>query len=323
VGGWIGTLATSRDGGTGRKIRFAIVLLVAAASCTGFAQAAVGDGLRQPQETVFALAESFYGQGQYQDAVTEYKRYLFLAPDGELVDSAYHRIALCLREEERWDESIALLDQSILLASSPVVRFERQCDVLATMIAAGRYGTAEFRLARLHAGTQEGEAAERHRSLDYYGVLLYVLTHRWEEAGETIGSIVAYEREHHTDEAPRWEEVRQLVEDAAAAPRISPQRARILSLFIPGGGQAYAGDGRSGLGAFVVNLASAGLAVYGLSQHRFLETGLFLLYVAGRFYGGNLYNAEEAARSRNERVDAEFTAVILERVGGLSRAVAD
>jgi TM2 domain-containing membrane protein YozV len=90
-------------------------------------------------------------------------------------------------------------------------------------------------------------------------------------------------------------------------PRIvKPQRAGILSVFIPGLGHAYAGYPGEGLISLAVNLSSIGIMVLG-GLNAYYITG----YVAGaglfqKFYFGGQTRAEYLARRHNYLKSHEF-----------------
>ena len=271
-------------------------------------------------DAVFACAESLYAAGYYQAAITEYKRFLFLHPEAPTAGAAYHRIGLALRSTGRWTESIAAIKRSIGSAESEEQKRRRQMDLLATMIAAGRYAGAEYEIARQAASLPEGGTdTARRASLDTYAAILYTLTHRWEEAEAAFARMATAECAATRKGSGEWSDLLDLVEEARLARRKSPTVARWLSAFLPGAGQVYAGDLRSGLGALAVNSVSVTLLVATLVQKRYLESALLFLYAVGRFYGGNLYNAEVLAREWNRRTDEAYAERILQALAVLQR----
>ncbi len=80
--------------------------------------------------------------------------------------------------------------------------------------------------------------------------------------------------------------------------RKSEGKARTMSLFLPGSGQAYAGRWDSGFNAALLNLGLFGLTAYTVSQRD--PIGLLLtLGFGSRFYSGNIENAVRFTRESN------------------------
>jgi tetratricopeptide (TPR) repeat protein len=275
-------------------------------------------------DSVFSCAEALYAAGDYDAAITEYKRCLFLSSEPATVGAAYHRIGLGLRSCGRWTESIAALKRSIQAAESAEQKWLRQMDLLATMIAAGRYAGAEYQIAMLAASpAMNGPDTVERTSLDTYAAALYALTYRWKEAEAAVVRIESSERPGAAGRSEECRDLLDLLREAQEARRKSPLLARWLSAFLPGAGQVYAGDLRSGLGALAVNSVSVGLLVVTLVRKRYLESALLSLYVVGRFYGGNLSNAEALAREWNHRVDEDYAERILRALAAVQGSPAE
>ncbi len=88
--------------------------------------------------------------------------------------------------------------------------------------------------------------------------------------------------------------------------RISPRRAALLSTFLPGSGQMYAGKTGEGLGSLSLQLVSLGWGAYNFYTGYYV-TALFTgggLFQA--FYFGGIDRAEHHATERNRIASAEF-----------------
>ncbi len=81
--------------------------------------------------------------------------------------------------------------------------------------------------------------------------------------------------------------------------------ATLLSIFIPGGGQIYAGEVKEGFIALLVNTSMAFLSVYSfINYSKFV--GVFLGYYELTFYFGNISNARNAVYKYNENIRNKY-----------------
>ena len=83
-------------------------------------------------------------------------------------------------------------------------------------------------------------------------------------------------------------------------PLKSPKRAKLLSAFLPGSGQYYAGHHFDAMNAFLLNSVTFSFNIYLLTIASYVDATLFFLYVTLRFYRGNLYNAANQAKMVNK-----------------------
>jgi len=307
-----------RARGVQRTVRRGLCVLVVVLS---IAPAASGSDERAGQDgycgSAFGLAEHLYAQGLFDEAITEYLRYLFLRPGGDCVAEAYRGIALSLRESGSWDRSLAYFDQALRTYSDDGDRWQCELDAIATMIAAGRLSGAEYRILRLRATVR---SVDRIRQLEYYTAMLFTLSHRWGEARTAVERLREIDRRQGAVGEARWRSVLALLDEVQGAPRKSPDTARWLSVLLPGAGQIYAGDAWQGVVALAANAGCVGVLTYGVTQGRYLESAILFLYIATRLYSGALYNAEEAAYSWNTRIDSEFALQILALLADPERA---
>jgi hypothetical protein len=82
-----------------------------------------------------------------------------------------------------------------------------------------------------------------------------------------------------------------------------PWLAASLSVVLPGAGQAYAGSWQGAAVAFVLNAALIG-ACAELAVHKLYVTAGAAGLAASFFYAGNIMNAADLARRRNEMASA-------------------
>lgn len=102
------------------------------------------------------------------------------------------------------------------------------------------------------------------------------------------------------------------IEDFLQRPMKSEKTALLLSLFLPGAGQIYAGNMNRGLMDFLVNFGSGYLFYNALKQQKYVDASLIFFFLINRFYLGSLNNAQKSAIEHNEKQRAEWLAVFLQ-----------
>jgi hypothetical protein len=101
-------------------------------------------------------------------------------------------------------------------------------------------------------------------------------------------------------------EIVTLIDDYLQDPGKSEKTAVILSLFLPGAGEAYAGNFLNGLRSFLMNLGSGYLVYNALSQQKYVDATLVFVFLLNRFYLGSIYNAQISVIEHNKEKRREW-----------------
>ena len=91
----------------------------------------------------------------------------------------------------------------------------------------------------------------------------------------------------------------------------SPQKAEILSTFMPGLGQFYNGFYKDALNAFALNGLNFYFTYYLISKDFYLQAGLYFLYFGVRYYNGNRYHARQGAIDFNDELSKKYKKQLL------------
>jgi len=254
--------------------------------------------------------DRFFAAGNYEAAITEYERYLFFNPAGEPASYAYQQIGLAYRNEGDWRPAIEMLRRAAAAAPNDSVKNEREITLAVAQIAAGKYDAAEILLLRVETYTEI--PAVRERALFLRGIAaLYGF--QWDRARAAFRAYVELK-----GEAALPARIDSLFADAQRRRERSPEAAVWLSTFIPGLGQVYAGDGRSGLGALVLNGSLAYWIAYKALHREYLDAAVIYYFLFRRYYAGNRYHAGRIAREYNQRMrqqEAQTILKVLESAG--------
>jgi tetratricopeptide (TPR) repeat protein len=255
----------------------------------------------QGEQGDLGFAQSLLEQGDYEGAITEFKRSLFLNPASESTSVAQYRIALAYRNLEQWDRCAEALNKSIRAEKDDSLRTEQEIMLGAVTAAKGDFDLAEFQLVRIEVYAQY--PVLRRKAAFLRGICC-VYQAKWEEArsafrtafADSLGTAEFYHLRGQID---------SLTLTAELQPRKSPELAKWLSTFLPGLGQFYAHDWRNGLNALAINSATGYLLVDNILEHDWRDALLTYLFLFGRYYFGNRYHAALSAKEHNRGMDRE------------------
>lgn len=245
------------------------------------------------------LGEHLFAHGNYDAAITEYKRFLFFHPDDARIAEVYRNIGLAYRAQGLWAEAITALRIAIHHATDDESKSEYQLTLAVTLIATQDYDLAQLELIKV---TLRSPSALLYRRALFLRAVAYVYQFRWDEAREALKNWGADER------------LDPLFDEAVSAPQKSARVARILSTILPGAGQVYAGNWRGGINALLLNSALGFLTVDAVLDRYYSDALLWGGLVFWRYYRGNTFRAGEAAAQFNQQRTQQAAEAILQRL---------
>ena len=250
-------------------------------------------------EYPLSLGKHLFAQGNYDAAITEYKRFLFFHPDDARVSEVYHNIGLAYRAQGLWTEAVTSLRAATHLATDAEAKSEYQLELAVTLIAAQDYDLARLELIKV---TMRAPSAQLYRRALFLQAVAYIYQFRWEDARESL-------RNYTTDER-----LGALLDVATDIPLKSDRLAKVLSAIFPGAGQVYVGDWRDGINALLLNGALGFLTVDAVLDGHYVDAALWGGFIFWRYYRGNTFRAGQAAERFNQRESRSAADAILQRL---------
>ncbi len=251
------------------------------------------------EELPLSLGSHLAAQGNYDAAITEYKRFLFFHPDDARVGEVYYNIGIAYKAEGLWTEAVTALRTATYLAIDSETKSAYQLALAVTLIATQNYDLAQLELIKVVL--RKPSVPLFRRALFLQGVA-YIYQFRWEEARSVL-------RDYTTDE-----KLDAIFDLAVKMPQKSVKIARVLSTILPGAGHIYAGDWRDGLNALLLNSALGFLTVDAVLDGHYTDAVLWAGVVFLRYYRGNTFRAKEAASQFNLRESRRATEALLQRL---------
>jgi hypothetical protein len=239
--------------------------------------------------------------GFYDNAVTEYRRFLFFNPADPLASDVYSRIGWCYARMEKWKEAVEAIDKSIQLSYTDSLRYQREVDRAVILIAMGSLDKAQTVLRDVATSCVNRNIKDRANTLLF---LSTILGHQWRSALDIY-------RSKDMDPDIRSDSIEPVLADAAGIRYKSPGTAVILSTFLPGLGQVYCGNWPAGINALVLNAALGYLTVDCIIDEKYVPGFLSFIFLFQRYYFGNREHARQAAVNHNRKLDTFYEKEIL------------
>ena len=243
-------------------------------------------------ETTLRFADYLYAQEEYYRAIGEYKRYLFLAPEGGEAPFAALRIAECYARGKRWSEALGAVEEFLRTYGSDPLAVQGRMLKARVLVELGKGEEAREELRHL-LETHPGEpvAAE----VWYLTAVSLARESRWLEADEALRQIGSQSGRFAAAQG-----MRQVLAEAPTDKRKDPAVAGLLAAVLPGAGHLYCERPGDGAIAFVFTGAFAWATVEAFQQDH-EAVGIGLGFIALSFYGGNIFSAVNVAHKYNDR----------------------
>ena len=251
------------------------------------------------EELPLSLGSHLAAQGNYDAAITEYKRFLFFHPDDPRVGEVYYNIGLAYKAQGLWTEAVTALRTATYLAIDSETKSAYQLALAVTLIATQNYDLAQLELIKVVL--RKPSLPLFRRALFLQGVT-YIYQFRWEEARNVL-------KDYTTDER-----LDARFDSAINMPQKSVKIARVLSTILPGAGHIYAGDWRDGLNALLLNGALGFLTIDAILAEHYTNAVLWGGTIFLRYYRGNTFRAKEAVSQFNLRESRRAAEALLQRL---------
>ena len=249
---------------------FVFVFLIAAGSL--FAQREI--------KIQLAFADSLYNSGNYYQAITEYKRFLFFDKDSSAAGYCFSQIAESYKAGGFYGNVENYFRKAMKFEKSINSQKITEVELIRTMILSGKTNRALNELDTFENKFGDSLIA------DYWRGWTYLLNNQPELASFYFNESLAGKEIS--------ERLNKIINDEYSLFNI-----KLMSYILPGSGQIYTGHYFSGAVSFAWNALFGYMTVKAFKDRRIVEGLLIgdLLWL--RFYKGNIQNAERFAKEKN------------------------
>lgn len=244
------------------------------------------------RDIVLRMADSLYVTGNNEEAITEYKRFLFFNPDSKYRCHSYYRISMAYRKTKNWEKSLKYLELAEENITNDSIIEEMKISKAIIFIALKDYVRAERNLLDVKS---ESSHPEIKKKASFFRGISFLYNYKWEEARKSFNYCFKEEK---------YSNVRMLIDSLLSEgenlPLKSENLAAILSV-IPGLGQIYTGNYLMALNALGINSLNGYLIVNCLRNGELGNAALVYIFLFNRYYKGNLYKSYRMAEEFNRR----------------------
>lgn len=244
-------------------------------------------------DDIISFADNLSKQGRYDEAITEYKRFIFFNPDHTDNSQILYKMGLAYRAERDWHHALEAMETSITLTQDPEIAGERRLSLATTLIASKNYNLAKLELVRILDSTRDNSLS---RKALYFSGIASIYSFDWDATEKNFNDFY----DDSSNKSAR--ELNSTLLKAKDSYK-STTTAKILSTIIPGAGQVYAGNWHDGLNAFILNGVIIGFIANSVYKKDYRDALLITFLLSYRYYKGNIYHAEKDVEKYNATVD--------------------
>ncbi|CAN1540028.1 hypothetical protein MCERE19_01706 [Spirosomataceae bacterium] len=237
----------------------------------------------QSLEQTFGFANELYQQKSYKNAVEAYKRVLYFDSSAVFSKQVFPRIADCLFNLKNYQESADHYDLAYFNTQDTVLKDSYVLKKIACFLILQQYDYAEVELFNLSENLSENLKKDQ----AFNEAVLRFAKAEFDTSEKIFKTIVS-------DTAA----VDLLFEKNKKVSKISPKKAKIMSMIVPGLGQLYVGDIKNGLNSFVLTAGLFTLGIRSALINNPLDAAIATLPWFQRYYQGGYKKAELIATAK-------------------------
>lgn len=271
-------------------VGFLIILPVAAG-------AEISATITIDENTQMKLGDHFFHEGDYERAITEYKRFLFFFPQSRRSEEALIKIAQSFLNGRKWSEAIHTIDH--LLNRFPQTAFLDRAFFLKGIAYREQKEYSQARASFEKTQKLTTDPALRDEAQKEIA-LTFVHEENWGEAIRAFRKI-----EPASPLYGHAERFAQGLERIHALPSKSPDLAGFLAAILPGAGHLYVERYRDAGIAFLLNAAFLWGMVESFERKNYVVGGILTFFEIG-WYSGNIYSAVSGAHKFNRKQKKDF-----------------
>lgn len=257
-------------------------------------------------EKQYGFATDLLEEGKFQQAISEFERFIYFFPEDKRVEQAKYQIGKCYFKMGQYDKARSILDKLYRKNKEKRIGLNALFLIGESYYKQGVYEEAE-RIFGLLA-SQEVFPDIRDKAI-YRLSWVKMRQGKWEQASFGFKKI--------KKQSPIYPSARELEAIAIKGrdlPYKSPEFAGVLAGIVPGMGHVYCGRYRDGLVSFILNGAFIWATIEAFDNDLDALGGILGFLEIG-WYTGNIYSAINCAHKYNRKVREDFLRKIPDKVG--------
>jgi tetratricopeptide (TPR) repeat protein len=247
-------------------------------------------------DSQFGFAEHLFSDGQFEQAATEFNRFIYFFPDDYRAERALFQAAMSLFKGNHFQEAQRGFSQLVKRGSQGEYSSRSALMIAECRFKLNDIDGAVVSLQQLIHDTKD--TAVRDEAW-YRLAWIMIETADWQKAKSAFHQLSPMGSEKY-----RSDKILSGLDDADTLPRKSPALAGFLSV-VPGAGHLYCDRPQDATVAFLLNTALAASAWQAFDRDMAWLGGLISFVEIG-VYSGTLYSAVGSAHKYNRQKKIEF-----------------
>lgn len=231
----------------------------------------------QSLDQTFDFANQLYQQKSYQNAVEAYKRVVYFDSTSLYSNQIYPKIADCLFNLEKYQESADYYDLAYFSTEDSLLKDTYILKKISCFLILQEYDYAEIEL--LNLGSDLPDSLEYDKN--FSEAILRFAKEEYDLSEQIFKKL-----------ASDTLAINALFDKNTKVSKISPKKAKIMSMIMPGLGQLYVGDIKNGLNSFILSAGLFALGVRSAIINNPLDAAISVLPWFQRYYQGGFKKAE-------------------------------
>lgn len=243
----------------------------------------------QTIEQTYNLANELYQKKEFKAAVDVYRRVIHFDKDEQYRNLCYSKIAESLFQVKEYEEATGYFDLAYFQETNDSTKTEILFRKASCYMLTQNYEYAQIEMLSLSDSITKSLEDKK----TFYWATLNFALGNYKDSEFAFVSVL--------DDNEKKEKIKSLFLKNEKVSRISPKKARILSMILPGLGQFYAGDIKNGLNSM---LLTGGLFYLGIRtgmNNGFLDAVFSVFPWIQRYYMGGYAKAETIAQNQKQK----------------------
>lgn len=262
-------------------------------------------GLSQNLKETFDFANELYEKKDYKGAGETFRRVIFFDKEEQYRKLCYKKIADCLYETQEYEEAADYYELAYFQQETDSLKAEVLFRKISCFLVLKNYNYAQIELLNL-PDTLHTELQKRKV---FYTAVINFATESFEASKSEFQNLI------DSTNTEKRKKLDDLFKQNEKVSKLSPKKAKTLSMIFPGLGQFYAGDVKNGMNSI---LLTAGIATWGVLAAVRSASPFDALISAipwfQRYYTGGYTKAEAIAENQKKKRRAKIYNEILDTV---------
>lgn len=247
-------------------------------------------------QSIWNKADSLFSVQNYREARIEYERVVFKNTDRAIIAEAKLNIVNCYKQERTFNKAIEELNGVINIGLQAELTRQVKYETILCNYLAGDTKKAESLAKQARYFNKDSILNNRILLLE---VLIYTKNQKWDEAKQKSLDF-AQLKLSETDSLFFYQDLLSEYFNKKNIPKFKdPDKAKLLSTFIPGAGQIYSGHITEGVLSFGLQATFIGLGAHAFYKQYYVSGYFVGFAIFQKFYFGGQHRAKLLTQKSN------------------------